>query len=87
MLQYRYNLDPDGMKSDDDIWKSLEIAQLKNLISQLPSRLGECTVIKHEIYTGNTFKLHSKVKSFKMVFFIYTVNTLMYLSNLRFQRI
>ncbi len=37
----RYNLDPDGSKSDADVWKALEIAQLKPLISELPSQLGE----------------------------------------------
>ena len=71
MFQHRYNLDPEGMKSDDDIWKSLEIAQLKHLITQLPSRLGECAIIWHGIKTGSTFELSWNVESFKTISDIY----------------
>ncbi len=36
----RYNLDPEGEKTDDEVWKALEIAQLKPIITALPSQLG-----------------------------------------------
>ena len=38
---FRYNLDPDGSKSDDELWNVLDIAQLKPIIEQLPEKLGE----------------------------------------------
>ncbi len=38
---YRYNLDPERQKTDDEVWKALEIAQLKPIITALPSQLGK----------------------------------------------
>lgn len=36
----RYNLDPDNRYTDDNVWKALEIAQLKDTISSLPEKIG-----------------------------------------------
>lgn len=37
---HRFNLDPLGVKTDEEIWKSLEIAQLKDLVMNFPELLG-----------------------------------------------
>uniref|UniRef100_A0A6I8MXX3 Multidrug resistance-associated protein 1 n=2 Tax=Ornithorhynchus anatinus TaxID=9258 RepID=A0A6I8MXX3_ORNAN len=40
----RMNLDPFDQYSDEDIWRSLELAHLKNFVSLLPDKLNhECT--------------------------------------------
>lgn len=37
------NLDPFDQHSDEDIWRSLELAHLKNFVSALPDKLNhEC---------------------------------------------
>jgi len=37
------NLDPFDQHSDEDIWRSLELAHLKNFVSSLPDKLNhEC---------------------------------------------
>lgn len=39
----RMNLDPFDQHSDEDIWRSLELAHLKNFVSALPDKLNhEC---------------------------------------------
>lgn len=39
----RMNLDPFNQHSDEDIWRSLELAHLKNFVSSLPDKLNhEC---------------------------------------------
>lgn len=39
----RMNLDPFDQHSDEDIWRSLELAHLKNFVSSLPDKLNhEC---------------------------------------------
>ncbi|XP_077995245.1 ATP-binding cassette sub-family C member 9-like [Glandiceps talaboti] len=35
----RYNLDPLGTKSDDELWEAIEIAQLKTVVSELNDKL------------------------------------------------
>lgn len=38
------NLDPFDQHSDEDIWRSLELAHLKNFVSSLPDKLHhECS--------------------------------------------
>lgn len=38
------NLDPFDQHSDEDIWRSLELAHLKNFVSSLPDKLNhECS--------------------------------------------
>lgn len=40
----RMNLDPFGMYSDEEIWKSLEYSHLKTFVSGLPNKLNhECS--------------------------------------------
>lgn len=40
----RMNLDPFESYSDDELWRALEHAHLKNFVSQLPKELlHECT--------------------------------------------
>lgn len=40
----RMNLDPFDQHSDEDIWRSLELAHLKNFVSSLPDKLNhECS--------------------------------------------
>ena len=36
----RFNLDPDGKKSDSELWEALDIAQLKDVISAHGQQLG-----------------------------------------------
>ncbi|XP_072323664.1 ATP-binding cassette sub-family C member 9-like isoform X2 [Scyliorhinus torazame] len=36
----RFNLDPDLVHSDEELWKTLEVAQLKSVVSELPERLN-----------------------------------------------
>lgn len=36
----RYNLDPVNQFSDDELWKALEISQLKSTIENLPNKLA-----------------------------------------------
>lgn len=39
----RMNLDPFDQHSDEDVWRSLELAHLKNFVSSLPDKLNhEC---------------------------------------------
>ena len=38
---HRYNLDPDGTKTDKELWSALEVAQLKQPVNELPEKLGE----------------------------------------------
>ena len=38
----RSNLDPEGCKSDQELWHALEVAQLKEVVSQHGSGLGKC---------------------------------------------
>lgn len=40
----RFNLDPFDEKSDDELWRSLEQVELKNVVSTLPGRI-DCTVL------------------------------------------
>ena len=37
----RYNLDPFGEKTDNDLWDVLKMVRLKNAISELPGKLDE----------------------------------------------
>lgn len=37
----RHNIDPAGVKTDDQLWKALEIAQLKEVVSPLEGGLGK----------------------------------------------
>lgn len=37
---FRENLDPGNQCSDEELWKALEVAQLKPIISILPGGLG-----------------------------------------------
>ena len=36
----RFNLDPEQLKSDEELWQALEIAQLKSTVTSLPGKLG-----------------------------------------------
>ncbi|XP_048451624.1 ATP-binding cassette sub-family C member 8-like [Rhincodon typus] len=36
----RFNLDPDSVHSDDELWEALEVAQLKPMVSELPEGLN-----------------------------------------------
>ena len=37
----RYNLDPEKQRTDNELWHSLEISQLRETVSQMPKGLGE----------------------------------------------
>ena len=37
----RFNLDPEDKVSDWELWRSLEIAQLKSVVTELPNQLGK----------------------------------------------
>ena len=37
----RQNLDPEGQRSDEDLWGAVEIAQLKDVVQALPEGLGK----------------------------------------------
>jgi hypothetical protein len=39
-VSYRENLDPQSLYTDTELWKSLELAQLKDVVSSLPGYLG-----------------------------------------------
>ena len=36
LFHNRYNLDPESERTDDDLWNSLEISQLKDTVNQMP---------------------------------------------------
>ncbi|XP_070559237.1 ATP-binding cassette sub-family C member 9-like isoform X2 [Ptychodera flava] len=36
----RFNLDPESTKDDVELWEALEIAQLKEIVAELPDKLG-----------------------------------------------
>lgn len=38
----RFNLDPANAVSEEDLWKALELAQMKETIQGLPHKLGRC---------------------------------------------
>ncbi|XP_035660618.1 ATP-binding cassette sub-family C member 8-like isoform X5 [Branchiostoma floridae] len=40
----RFNLDPEEDSDDDELWRALEIAQLKDVVTDLPSKLGKWVV-------------------------------------------
>lgn len=37
----RFNLDPLGLKTDEDLWSALEVSQLHELVYNLPQKLGQ----------------------------------------------
>ena len=37
---YRFNLNVDGSKDDADIWRVLEVVQMKETVLELPKKLG-----------------------------------------------
>ena len=40
----RMNLDPFALYSDEEVWRALELAHLKNFVSDLPDKLNhECS--------------------------------------------
>lgn len=43
----RENLDPRGHFSDMELWRSLEIAQLKEIITKLPNKLGKLSDFRY----------------------------------------
>lgn len=41
LLNSRYSLDPENRRSENDLWNSLEISQLKETVKRMPEGLGE----------------------------------------------
>jgi ABC-type multidrug transport system fused ATPase/permease subunit len=40
LVLYRENLDPQSLYTDEELWRSLELAQLKDVVTSLPGCLG-----------------------------------------------
>ena len=40
-FEYRFNLDPEEEHADSELWESLEIAQLKHIVTDLPDGLSK----------------------------------------------
>lgn len=39
-MSFRYNLDPSGLKTDNELWEALDVAQLKEVVSNIDAGLG-----------------------------------------------
>lgn len=44
-ITVRYNLDPEGIKDDKELWEALDLAQLKEFTETLDKRLGMSTIL------------------------------------------
>ena len=40
-IKNRENIDPEGVKSDTELWEALEKAQLKRVVTELEAGLGK----------------------------------------------
>lgn len=52
----RENLDPQSLYTDVELWKSLELAQLKDVVSSLPECLGKLTNESRNVFLMNFYK-------------------------------
>ena len=43
----RYNLDPEGRRSDDELWEALDIVNMKETIKYMSGQLGLLSTIVH----------------------------------------
>jgi len=43
-MSCRYNLDPEGRRSDDEVWEALEIVNMKETIKFMSGQLGSFSV-------------------------------------------
>ena len=41
VLLHRHNLDPENQQTDNELWRSLEISQLKETVNLMPGGLGK----------------------------------------------
>ena len=44
---YRSNLDPNGSKTDQELWNAIEIAQLKSIVTEFDLGLGKIRLLYH----------------------------------------
>jgi len=57
----RYNLDPEGRRSDDEVWEALDIVNMKNTIKFMSGQLGSlfstvnyyCNVVEVSLHFAN----------------------------------
>ena len=45
----RYNLDPEGHRSDDELWEALDIVNMKETIKYMSGQLGLLSAVAYSI--------------------------------------